>query len=208
MSLNTFLARQLRQPSGWFGSLLLSRMMNATNRRIVERTLELLAIEPQHHVLELGFGGGAALALLTKRIRGGAICGVDVSPGMVRRAERQFRKEIAKGTMQVRQGDVCGVPYGSEVFDRVLTVNTIYFWSDTMRGLGEIRRVLKAGGRAAVAIRSKQAMSKAQFTQHGFQLFSPDDLAAAMQQVGFRELKVEHSDHDKLYDQVIVVGSR
>jgi hypothetical protein len=46
MGLRRFMANQLRKPSGWFGSLVISRSMNRGNRRITERALELLEIRP------------------------------------------------------------------------------------------------------------------------------------------------------------------
>src|SRR5271157_80078 len=207
MGFGRFMAEQLRQPSGLFGSHVLSRLMNLGNRQIVETTVALLEIQPQHRVLEIGFGGGAGLARLAEQVQDGVVTGVDFSADMVRRAERRFRKEIAKGRMEVQLGDVSQLPCPDESFDRAFTINTIYFWPDALKGLGEIRRVLKPQGRVAVAIRSKEKMSKYQFTRHGFRLFSPDELAGLMQMAGFRALRVEHRDQDKTYDQVIVVGS-
>lgn len=39
-------------------------------------------------------------------------------------------------------------PFGDEGFDRLFTVNTIYFWEDPAHTLSEVHRVLKPGGRA------------------------------------------------------------
>jgi ubiquinone/menaquinone biosynthesis C-methylase UbiE len=127
---------------------------------------------------------------------------------MVREAEHRFRKQIAQGRLQVQLGDVSRLPFPAETFDRVLTVNTIYFWPDTSQGLSEILRVLKKDGRAAVSIRSKDKMQKLSFTQHGFRLFWPDELAALMREAGFRDVRIDHRDQDKPYDQAIVLGTR
>jgi len=54
MGLRRFMANQLRKPSGWFGSLVISRGMNQGNRRITERALELLEIRPGDQVLRIG----------------------------------------------------------------------------------------------------------------------------------------------------------
>jgi SAM-dependent methyltransferase len=108
--------------------------------------------------------------------------------------------------MEVQLGDVSRLRYPDGIFDRGLTVNTIYFWTDILQGLGELRRVLKPEGRLAVAIRSKEKMSKYPIARHGFRLFSPSELAGVMRQAGFRDLRVEHWDQEKIYDQVIVVG--
>ncbi|MFI5087647.1 MAG: class I SAM-dependent methyltransferase [Terriglobales bacterium] len=208
MGFRQFMASQLRRPSGWFGSLVVTRVMNRVNARITDSTIALLEIQPQHGVLEIGFGGGHGLARLAEVVRRGNVAGVDFSDDLARQAQRRFRKEIAQGRLTVQLGDVSRLPYSDENFDRVLTINTIYFWPDTLQGLGEIRRVLKNGGRAAVAIRSKEKMEKYAVTQHGFRLFSADELAELMRQAGFRDIRVEHRDQEKSYDQVIVVGTR
>jgi len=208
MSWPEFVAKQLRQPAGWFGSHLFGPLMNSGNRRIIKTTIALLQIEPHHRVLEIGFGGGAGLGLLAERVQTGVIFGVDLSLDMVRCAERRFRTEIAAGRMVVQLGDICSLPFTQEAFDRVVTINTIYFWPDTLQGLAELRRVLKPDGRVAVGIRSKEKMSRVKFVQHGFRLFSPDELADLMQRAGFRDLEIEHSDQGRLYDQVIAVASR
>jgi ubiquinone/menaquinone biosynthesis C-methylase UbiE len=127
---------------------------------------------------------------------------------MVRLAERKFHREIAEGRMCVQFGDVSHLPFPDAAFDRVFTINTIYFWSDVLQGLGEICRVLKNDCLAAISLRSKEKMQKAVFTNYGFQLFSPQEVAALMRQVGFRQIHIDHRDKGKLIDSVIVIGFR
>ena len=208
MGIQRFMASQLRQPKGWFGSLVLSRVMNRVNRQIIDSTLALLKLDAQSRVLEIGFGGGMALVLLARLVSSGVVSGVDISADMVRRAERRLRHEIAEGRVQVQLGDISHLPCEDAVFDRVFTINTIYFWSDALRGLGEIRRVLKNGGLAAVALRSGDKMQKYAVTKHNFRLFSADEAADLMRQAGFRDVHVDHRDRDKWTDQIIVLGTR
>lgn len=208
MGIQRFMASQLRQPSGWFGAFVMSRLLNRGNRKIIDRTLTLLDARAEHSILEIGFGGGSALSRLAKEASSGVITGVDVSPEMIRHAERRFRREIQKGRLRVQLGDVTHLPFASGSFDRVFTINTIYFWPDALQGLGEIYRVLKQDGLAAISIRSKEKMKKRTVTKYDFCLFSADDVAGLMRQAGFREIRIDHRDKDKWYDQVIVVGSR
>lgn len=208
MGIRQFLASQLRQPHGWFGSLVMSRLLDRGNRKIVNGTLSLLDLRPEHDVLEIGFGGGFALGQLLDKWHARTVTGVDLSPEMVARAERRFRRTIAAGRLRVRLGDVSRVPAPDASFDRVFTINTIYFWRDTREGLDEIRRVLRGEGLAAVSIRSKERMERSSVTRYDFRLFSPEELADSMRQAGFREIRIDHRDRDKLYDQVIIVGRR
>ncbi|GAC1677396.1 MAG: class I SAM-dependent methyltransferase [Candidatus Acidiferrum sp.] len=208
MQMKRFMASQLRRPHGWFGSFVVCRLMNRVNRKIVDTTLDLLNPSPGHHVLEIGFGGGSALANLTKRLSSGIASGVDVSPDMVHQAERRFRREIAQGRITVKSGDIANLPFPDSGFDRVFTINTVYFWADALQGLGEIRRVLKDGGLAAISLRSKEKMQNYEVTKYNFHLFQPQEVADLMRQVGFRDVRIDHRDQQKWTDQAVVRGLR
>ena len=196
----------MRKPSGWFGSVFLRRLLNRMNMAVVESTLSRMELEPHHLVLEIGFGGGAALALVSKHLTTGVVTGVDFSPEMVREAERHLRHEIANGRLRVQLGDIAALPFASATFDRVFTINTIYFWPNTLQGLGEIRRVLKPGGLAVIALRSRENMERVSFTQHGFRLFSPPEVPPIMQQAGFTNVKLAHERQRTRVDEVLVSG--
>lgn len=86
------------------------------------------------------------------------------------------------------------IPYADNRFDRVLTVQTIYFWPDPAAGLREIYRVLKPGGRALVATATREEMEKRAWTRHGFRKFSDGDLEDLLRQAGFTEVTVERDD--------------
>jgi ubiquinone/menaquinone biosynthesis C-methylase UbiE len=173
-----------------------------------EPTIDLLDINPSHHVLEIGFGGGSGIAQLAKRLTTGVVSGVDLSPDLVRSAQRRFRPEIAAGRVSLQFGDVSHLPFSEAVFDRVFTINTIYFWPDPEQGMAEIYRVLKPGGKAAVSIRSREKMEQHSVTKYNFRLFSGSDVADLMRQAGFRDVQIDHRDQDHWYDQVIVLGNR
>lgn len=208
MGFQRFFAAQLRRPSGWFGSLVMSRALNRVNAKIVHGTLAALAIEPAHSVLEIGFGGGAALALASRMARDGMVAGLDLSPEMVRGAERKFARQVASGRMLLQLGDVADLPFGDAVFDRAFTINTIYFWSDPPRALSEIYRVLKPGGRAAIGLRSREKMQRSGVVKFGFRLFEPAEVVELMGAAGFGAITCEHRDRGKAWDEAIVVGRR
>jgi ubiquinone/menaquinone biosynthesis C-methylase UbiE len=202
------MARQLRKPSGWFGSLVISRSMNRLNRRITNRALELLEIRPDNQVLEIGFGGGIGLEAALQRLDAGTITGIDLSPDMVRDAERRFRREIGDGSVCVQIGDIARLPYPDTMFDRVFSINTIYFWPDTTEGFSQILRVLKKGGRAAIGLRSRDKMQWSGFGREGYRLFTPQEVLEHIQTTGFCDCRLDHRYQDRAYDDVIVVGTR
>lgn len=203
-----FMAAQLRKPNGWFGSVVMSRMLNRVNRKIIATTLDLLEVQPGNAVLEIGFGGGIALKLLLRQSRDTRVTGIDLSTDMVALAQRKFRRDIQSGRVSVQRGDITQLPFPDVSFDRVFTINTAYFWPEPARGAAELCRVLKPGGRAAISIRSKDRMGKSAITQYNFRLYSAEDVVDLMRAAGFRDIHFDERDRGKAWDQVIVIGTR
>jgi ubiquinone/menaquinone biosynthesis C-methylase UbiE len=208
MPLKQFFASQLRAPHGWFGSHITANLLNRHNKKIIDSTLALLKVAPQHHVLEIGFGGGYSLQQLTHGYRASAVTAIDISPEMVHKAQSNFSREIKQGRLRVQIGDVSRMPFAASVFDRAFTINTIYFWPDPAKALAEIRRVLKEGALLAISIRSREKMQKREFTKYNFQLYAPQDVHRIVEHAGFRNVHIDHQDAHKAVDQAIILGTR
>jgi len=92
MPIAAFIARQLRQPSGGFGRIVVARLLDRANGPMRALTLESLELAPDDRVLEIGPGGGDPIARLAPRVQRGRIAGVlrlfepDLVPELMRRA--------------------------------------------------------------------------------------------------------------------------
>ena len=183
-------AKQLRQPSGIIGHYF-GHAMNRLNQNMNEMAIHQLKVESDHRVLDIGFGGGRSLELLGERILGGQIHGVEISKTMLNRASRKFRELLTTKRLVLTQAGVTELPFEDGFFDRVCTVNTLYFWPDTQRGFHEIHRVLGKGGRFALCYRPRDVMEKLSFTQFEFDLFEMSEVDALLTAQGFRI--IEHT---------------
>jgi ubiquinone/menaquinone biosynthesis C-methylase UbiE len=184
MNLIEFIARQARRPSGKSGAIF-AMYMNFGNNYLNKLAVQALDIQPNDHILDVGFGGGVALYKILKNIHGGFVAGIDYSPDMVKRGKRKFQKSIASGKMTLVEGDVASMPFNDASFDKICTINTIYFWPDPTAGLKEILRVLKPGGQLVIGVGAKDSMEKNPVTRYGFTLYSEQGLKALLTQAGF-----------------------
>ncbi len=104
--------------------------------------LDVLALAPGDHVLDVGCGGGLLLrdALAT----GASATGVDHSEAMV-----ELARERAPGA-QVLLADAAQLPFADAAFTAVSMSVVFFFLPDPVRALHEARRVLQPEGRLAV----------------------------------------------------------
>jgi SAM-dependent methyltransferase len=85
------------------------------------------------------------------------------------------------------------------MFDAVTSINTIYFWSDTEKGLSEIYRVLKPNGIFANAVYSQESLKKLSYTKNVFKFFSKSDYVSHGKKAGFSSVTIEEISGGKSY---------
>ena len=149
-----YLNRQAAAPRGLFGRLL-GIIWLVEHRRENRAALELLQIEPDHDVVDVGCGPGWAVHEASKLARRGRVIGLDISEAMVSSARHRNRRAITSERVEVRKvaSDCFGL--GRATFDRILAVHCIYFWDNPKRALAELVGALRPDGRLVLVFRPK-----------------------------------------------------
>lgn len=123
--------------------------MEAHHSDIAEQTIALMHIKPADRILDLGCGTGWASRRLARIATAGEITGIDVADEMLRRAE-----QASQGIRNVRYlwGSAEKIPATDHSFDKVLSIESFYYYADQGKALDELRRVMKPGGRLFILI--------------------------------------------------------
>lgn len=206
MNIDKLFASQLRKPNGLLGYLFADLYLNWENRSIIHHTVELLKVQPQEHLLDIGFGGGLSIRLMATAVQTGRVTGIDLSEPMVAKARKKFARKISQGRVRVVQGSVSKLPFVDGEFDKISAIHTLYFWPELERALQEVYRVLKPGGLFAVALHSKQKMEAFPLTKHGFSLFTEKEVANLLESSGFSNVSIQSFDTEKALDFHYVIG--
>jgi len=121
---------------------------------ITEKTMRLMNLRPGERILDLGCGSGWASRMLA-RIVGegpqgfGQVVGVDISDEMIRLA-RTASKDFEN--IMFVAGSASQIPWEENFFDKVLSVESFYYYPDQDRTLAELFRVMAPHARLFILI--------------------------------------------------------
>ena len=102
----------------------------------------LLRLQPGERLLIIGCGTGADLAYVPAAVE---VLAVDLTPAMLRQAMAHARPGV-----ELRVMDGMALDFPNDAFDAALSVLGIILFPDAVKGLREMHRVVRPGGRLAV----------------------------------------------------------
>jgi ubiquinone/menaquinone biosynthesis C-methylase UbiE len=189
--INRLFAAKLRRPTGFFGRLV-GNVMARGNEHEAGWTVSLLNIQPDQHILEIGFGPGVAIQYASQKAVHGLVAGIDYAETMVQVASKRNAPAIKARHVDLKHGEVTALPYPDEAFDTAFTIHCIYFWAKPIDGLTEIRRILRPGGLVAVTIKPKDKWPQERTPPADlFTLYDSDEVAQLLSKAGYRDVRVE-----------------
>ncbi len=121
---------------------------------ITEKTIRRMNLRSGERVLDLGCGAGWGTRLLARLVADGPegfgqVVGLDISDEMIRRA-RAASKDF-ENILYV-WGSAERIPWEENFFDKMLSVESFYYYADQDRALAELFRVMAPHGRMYILI--------------------------------------------------------
>jgi ubiquinone/menaquinone biosynthesis C-methylase UbiE len=185
MSFSKFFSKQARKPSGLFGRFVMSKIFDKGNANLNRFVLELMAVDKTDIILEIGFGTGLLIHQMAKKLENGFVEGIDFSSTMLSIARRNNRKYFVEGKVRLVEGNFDEMPFDSNRFDKICTVNTIYFWPDPEKTTKKIVDILKPEGKFITAFEDKEQLKRRPLSDEVFHLYSAVEVKNLFLKVGF-----------------------
>lgn len=187
------LARNLANPQGEKG-IEIGEMMNATNISMTLESIKTLLIEDDERILEIGPGNAGHLKNILNRARNLNYTGIDISETMYNEAKKLNKDFESQAEFILYEGKK--LPFGDQVFDKIFTVNTVYFWEDPVAFLNEIYRILKDDGTFVLTFGQRRFMETLPFTEYNFTMYSNSEMEELISESHFKRMKISEKEED------------
>ena len=187
------IASQLKNPQGELG-LQVGKNMNKGNQLMNLAAIHLLNPKANDQILEIGMANGFFVKDILEKDSRIHYTGCDISETMLREAIVNNREFIKSGQAEFLKADVKRLPFKNASFNKILTVNTIYFWENIDEVLNEIKRVLTKNGTLTICLRPKFVLDELPITQYGFKTFSKGKCIELLSNAGFLQISVDEKE--------------
>jgi len=185
-------------PNGIAGKIS-TKLMNIMNQRQYKAILDNINLEHNDILLDIGFGNGYLINKLFKENIPIKIYGIEISNDMINNASKKYKKIIGNGYLKLYSENIVNTSFENEQFNKLYTVNTIYFWNDLEKCFSEIKRILKPNGIFLNAIYTKEYLDKIIYTKYGFNKYYLADIIKITEENGMRILKTVEIKKNKTY---------
>ncbi len=183
-----------RRPAGAEGTAMLERM-NESHYEVTGWGLSHWHIQPADRILDIGCGGGATLHRMAKENGSGSLTGLDYSEISLEASAANNAELLQSGRLQLVQGSVEVMPFETASFDKIVTVESFYFWPQPQENLREVRRVLGENGTFLLIADIYGGAELSEKTLANIQAYhmcnpSPQEFETYFQKAGFTNVRV------------------
>jgi demethylmenaquinone methyltransferase/2-methoxy-6-polyprenyl-1,4-benzoquinol methylase len=149
------------QVAGMFDSIayrydFLNRFLSAgIDIRWRKKAINLLKPLNPQYILDVATGTADVAIMMTNSLKPNKIVGIDISDGMLAFGRKKIEKLALTNTIELLNGDSETINFPNNTFDAVTVAFGVRNFQNLEKGLSEIYRVLKPGGKLVVLEFSK-----------------------------------------------------
>jgi ubiquinone/menaquinone biosynthesis C-methylase UbiE len=185
-------------PNG-IGGKIAALIMNIINQSQYNALLQNIKLEPNHFVLDIGFGNGYLINKLFKQNIPIKLYGIEISKDMLDIVVSKNEQNIINGNLKLLLEDISKTSFDESTFDKICTINTIYFWNDLQKCFSEIKRILKSNGQFFNVIYTEEYLNKIIYTKYGFKKYGVKEMENITKDNGMKIKDVIEIKKNKSY---------
>jgi len=205
MSFSSFFSKQARKPSGLFGRLVMSNIFDFGNSYLNRFANDLLSPQNGESILDIGCGTGKLIFTMVSQTSDGKFEGIDFSEAMISIAQKRNKESIQNGQVKIFGGNFDELPLQNDYYDKVCSINTIYFWSKPEYTAQKIAGITKPGGFFVAGFEDMQQLEQRNLDSDVFKIYSTEEAKNLFVEAGFSSgVTIESRTKGKLVFHCVV----
>jgi ubiquinone/menaquinone biosynthesis C-methylase UbiE len=193
-----FIGNNFGKPKGIIG-VLMTKIMNIMNQKLYKSVLKNIKLETNNIILDIGFGNGYLIKKLFQKNIPIKIYGIEISNDMVNKVSLKNKLNIKNGKLTLLLENIEKTSFEDNTFDKIVTINTIYFWNNYEKCFSEIKRILKPNGIFLNLIYSKEFLDKIIYTKYGFKKNNVEEIIKITNENGMKIIETIEVEKNKSY---------
>jgi ubiquinone/menaquinone biosynthesis C-methylase UbiE len=193
-----YVGRNFGNPDG-FGGKIATKIMNIINQKQYKAVLKNIHLEPDNVILDIGFGNGYLIKKLFEQNIPVKIYGIEISNDMINKVTVKNKWNIENGKLKLLLENINKTSFEENIFDKIYTVNTIYFWNELDKSFSEIKRILKPDGIFINVVYTKEYLNKIIYTKYGFNKYGIEEIKKITKENGMKLIETIEIKRNKSY---------
>ena len=167
-----------------------------------QTVVEMARIAKGDLVLEVGCGTGFTTQEIVSKVGEENVVAVDLTPEQMIKAVRRFRKSI------FIRGDAENLPFKDCTFDAAISAGSIEYWPNPSKGVQEMARVTKDGGRVVIlAPRKPDNIIVRKFAERIMLFPSTQQMVLWMEKAGLDDIRYVETGPYSFWSRLVIIIS-
>lgn len=185
-----FIGSHFKKPEGWLGQVI-SNMMVRKNEINYRKIISDLHLSPHHKILEIGYGPGEGIKMITDQCPTCTVHGIDFSKLMFEKASLRNEHAIAEGKVKLIKGDFLKMQITESDFDRIFCINVIYFWDDLALPFQKVYSLLKEQATFHIYMADPEVMKRKHAPENIFKRRSVEEVKDSLLSTNFSKVRYD-----------------
>jgi cyclopropane fatty-acyl-phospholipid synthase-like methyltransferase len=125
-----------------------------------EWAVEMLDVQPNDRLFEIGCGTGIAVELVAKRLINGSITAIDRSDAMIKSAAKRNAGFIKQKKVRLISKELADAKFDDQSFNKIFAFNVNVFWKGSKKEFDVLRPLLNSDGKLCVFYQPPYEKSK------------------------------------------------
>lgn len=176
-----------------------AKLMPIVEKGVYAAVAEMIDLQPEDALLDIGCGPGAFLATKAKAV--GVIVGLDPSEVMQREAHRRLEDRLADGTARLVVGSAADLPFEDGEFSAVTAIFAPLKPSEAFR-------VLRPGGRVVLADPSPRRTADEAASGWDVLRWGEADYRRMLEEAGFTDVATRYRGSPPIAGELLVFARK